>query len=184
MLLTLMQEWPCTWVISVTIDGVWPNLYTDPLDIPAGTVVEVSIQYSWDNCCFDQWYNKKLIVSTEQTFTTTVGDNNETYLAVSVYCAQPQPQPQPCAPRYKDINTLLSKANCICKEINVVTMDWPNNTDVYAIIDNCIPEDPAANPFGLGFHIILALADPNYILQTVECICANRRSDPAYIYQD
>jgi hypothetical protein len=122
-----------------------------------------------------------LPVSRDTSFTTTVGDNNETYLAVSVYCAQPQPQP--CAPQYKDINTLLSKANCICKEINVVTMDLPDNTDVYAIVDTCIPEDPAENPFGLAFHVILAVADPNWILQTVEYICANRRSDPEYVYQ-
>lgn len=97
-------------------------------------------------------------------------------------CKEEPPTPrEDCAPRYKDVETLLAKANCICTNIGVeiVAIDQDAGIAGFVIYDKCIPEDENLNPISIPYHIITVVMDPNYLLQTIECLCGSK-SNPEY----
>jgi len=181
MLLTLLQSGPCEGIISYTIDGI-TDVYISPITISPSTTVEVNIQYAigWDDpCCFVSWTEDWSEVSAVDTYSFRAWDEDQTLVAFCNRCDWRWP----CTPRYKDIDTLVARTNCMCSKLGVEPIQlWPRT--VFAIIDKCIEEDEFENPFNLGFHVITLVMDPNYLMQTMECLCDNRNSNPEYITVD
>jgi hypothetical protein len=134
------------------------------------------------NCCFQDWEVDGTFVSDNATYNAVAlaGDPEPeiTYTANVRYCNEP------CTPWYKDVRTLASKANCICSNLGVQIVDvCPGiigGQQGFAIFDKCQPEDQALNLWGISFHVIMVILDPNYLLQTIECICGGN-SNPEYL---
>ena len=64
--------------------------------------------------------------------------------------------------------------------VEIIVIDQDSEIAGFAIYDKCIPEDENLNPFSIPYHIITLVMDPNYLLQTIECLCGSK-SDPEYI---
>lgn len=80
----------------------------------------------------------------------------------------------PCTPRYKDIETLLQKANCLCSWIGVEAVEdfCDSGYTAFVVYDKCQPDERTPT----GFHTIIAVWDPNYLLAIIECLCGNQRT--------
>ena len=64
--------------------------------------------------------------------------------------------------------------------VEIIVIDQESEIAGFAIYDKCIPEDENLNPCSIPYHIITLVMDPNYLLQTIECLCGSK-SDPEYI---
>ena len=180
-MLDLHIERPCTdLVVERATQEEWPRtpfVVGENLLPPEVTDFFVRIQEDDPDtdCCFDYWLiNDAPERDTDRTIYFEWWTN--TLELVTRSC-------NPCTPRYKTHELLLSKANCICSNIGVdiVTLQ-ENEFGAFAIYDKCIPEDENQNPFGLPYHVITLVMDPNYLLQTIECLCGGN-SNPEYILE-
>ena len=141
-----------------------------------------------DECCYKESTNEHWHTIDRREFTMDL-DKGKLLIVSGRFCKEEPPTPTPredCAPRYKDVETLLAKANCICTNIGVKVVQLCNIPEFvgwqqgFVIVDRCIPEDSEINSYGSSFHVIMVVLDPNYLLQTIECICGGR-SDPEYL---
>ena len=69
----------------------------------------------------------------------------------------------------------------MCSNIGVEIVpinELPGSPFAFLLYDKCLPE--LNDPMGVGYHNITLVFDPNYLLDTIECICGGR-SDPEYI---
>lgn len=183
MLITLQQSWPCVGTLMVSI-GSWPlTPYTAPVSVSEGTDFSIARMQDTDtNCCFNEWTTATGFVSNNAQYDSiAIGWDPEpevTYIANVRYCNEP------CTPRYKDVDTLVSKANCLCTNLGVEVVDvcpaMIGGPQWFAIFDRCQPEDPALNIWGISFHVVMIIMDPNYLLQTIECICGGK-SESEYL---
>ena len=172
-------------VIEYALSAEWPWTTYDPLNPPSfSPETDVYFQVASDNpinnCCFDY----RLIGEEEPSYNRTEMITVPTEWPLDKIVLYTKECEGPCRPRYKNIETLVGKANCICTNIGVeVVSICPELVGWYqwfAIVDRCIPEDPEFNPYGLSFHVIMVVLDPNYLLQTIECICGGK-SNPEYL---
>lgn len=88
---------------------------------------------------------------------------------------------EPCTPRWKDIDTLLQKANCLCSWIGVEVVEdfCGSGYTAFVIYDRCQTSDVSLT----GYHDIIAVYDPNYLLGIIECLCGQQKTsdDQDYI---
>lgn len=171
MILTLVLDWPCIGLLYYSIDWGTTKPYTTPLGIPAGHPVELSIAGLGDWCCFVERSTGDTTTST----TITTWDLDETITAI-VWPCRNEPG---CTPSYRNYDALLAKANCLCSSLGIELMETlPGSGQwIYIIYDKCIPEEGSQ----FGFHVIATIADPNYLLQTIECLCEHKLSSSEYI---
>lgn len=168
MILTINQRaWECIWKVMVQhIPGGMRQLYTSPMTITNYSTVTIRRDQPVDNpdCCFNQrenlpWTNP---TSTDNPLSLTV-DMRDRNIALST---KPCPKKTlDCTPWYIDIETLLCKANSICKRYQVsfeeVNPDFP--FWAFTIYDTCTKteDDP----------VVAAVIDPNALLAILERLC-------------
>lgn len=180
MLLTLLQSWPCSGLLQYTIDWVVPSIYPGtPVTVNNGQTVEISLvdnAFQKEPCCF-QYRDFGTHGETDNPYTFVAGDDDVIATARLDRCDGTTP----CTPRYKDIETLLQKANCLCTRIGVEAVEDFCGTGytAFVLFDRCQPSETSMT----GFHEIIAVYDPNYLLALIECLCGNQKtsSDSDYI---
>lgn len=184
MKLILSQKWPCEWVLEYYNPQSWQyEEYTDPLDSNhyATRTFTILAKSNDNDCCFIEWTNARWeTVSTDAEYEFTLWKDDERLTAIFWPC---EPTDSDCKPWYKDEETLLAKANCICKRywIEAVSFDlndnWINDTTFYVLVDLCKPWEYTF--FGdepLPYEPISIMLNPDYILPMMEYLCANEVS--------
>jgi len=171
MTLTLVLDWPCIGKLYYSIDWGVTKPYIMPLHIPAWHLVELSIAGLEDWCCFA----KRSTGETTTSITITTGNLDETITAKLIPCRDEWG----CTPSYRNYDALLAKANCLCSSLGIELVEAIPGSGRwnYVIYDKCMPEK--GNEF--GFHVIATVTDPNYLLQTIECLCEHKLSSSEYI---
>lgn len=172
MILTISQSWDCLWILSYQLNGWNINPYTGPITGPDPTAVTVYVEpQEW--CCVSHWIENWSIISTDEEFYVVKPARKVTIEVVLRSCSKDVA----CMPRYKNYEALVAKANCLCSNIwvNIVAV---NNRFAFLLYDKCLPE--IDDPMGVGYHNIMLVFDPNYLLDIIDCICGGK-SNPEYI---
>lgn len=176
--LILSQTWPCSGLIQYTIDWGAPSIYTTPVVINNGQIVVIEWVDNWSSkkpCCFQyRDFGTYGELVTDNPYRFVVEDKDKDIIATAVLnlCDDSAP----CTPRYKDVETLVQKANCICSWIGVEAIENFCDSDYtgFVIYDKCQPDDKS--PSGTGFYDIMVVSDPNYLLAIIECLCGQQRT--------
>lgn len=175
--LTILQSWDCLWILSYQFNGWVIKPYTIPLNAPDHIAVVVYVEpKEW--CCISHRVVNWLTVQTGgESYDAGSLTGTVTIEVVLVPCSRDAT----CMPRYKNYDALLAKANCLCSSLGIELAEAIPGSGrwSYVIYDKCLPEE--WNQF--WFHVIATVVDPNYLLQTIECICENKLSSSEYIYE-
>jgi hypothetical protein len=173
MILTLIDNGTCVWLIRYSVDWSSPTRYVWPIDIP-DPYSEVTIYRATKDldCCFYWWVHKLWGTITNPTHTFVAWQWDMSVEVEYGPCEEPEPT-WDCVPSYHDIETLISKANCICERFEVTTfVIWDEDTTtLYSIIDTCNPVDPETTQTWSAFAEVMFVAQPDYLLDIVTALC-------------
>lgn len=173
----------CNWVLRYYVGTpipfdplTWTQVVPGtPTLLPDDEIVSIYSSEE-DLCCFECWETLEVTERTCEHFTnqTELG-----FVSVDIELHAKLKRCDvdgPCTPRYKDVPTLLAKANCICSRIGVDLISDFDETwyDAFVLYDKCQPD--TASPLGTWFHEIVVVLDPNYLLTLIECLCGNQKT--------